>query len=379
MALDFILTDLQGVVQGEVMNASDSSVTLPHLRVPSATLRIPLYHDLADFAVNNDSLLKVYHVDATEARTLIFNGPVVTAEEVGANLSQTIALTAAGPYWRLTKRLIPASKVKAGFAQGTTSAPVDVGLIAHNILDNTNSDFYTGIERGTRIASVGGVVGPWWNKIAAEGIAELSAGLGTFEMEVAPNEPMASTQFPTALFPRIGTLNVAPLIGTSRPDAIFEFGSGRSNVTSYNRTVDRTGLLTRGTITVQGWPDAPPKRTVAPFDLLDQITISSDQVNTRGLFEELVPDGGIIEDSLRTSLLNFHLGIRKNPRQIITFTLAPNAVPTPFVDYVVGDTVRARATVRGVTRFDASFRVWGMNLATDKQGNQTTALDLVVP
>jgi hypothetical protein len=368
MAWEFVLTDLAGVVIGQIQNADSRKVTLPHLRVPTASFTIPLWHTHATTVMDSDCLLRCYRTDAlTGTRTLAFNGPVITAEESG-EAGQTIAVTAAGPYWRLARRHI--GTTVAGISWGV-GAPVDLGLIAHNILDTVNGADFTGIDKGTRTGTSTGLYGPVWLKPASEAIAELSAGVSSFEMEVTPVEPVASGG--VGGWPRIGLMNIAPTIGTTRPDAIFEYGDGSRNVVSYNRKVDREGMANRVYIGVQGWPDTPEGG-----ELLLSSNDATSQTN-RGLLEAVANDNGVISGALRQQIADFHILYRKNPRQQITFKPAPNAYPAPFTHYKVGDTVRARAVVRDNVRFDALFRVWGLSFEIDSTGNEDTSLELVIP
>ena len=55
MAWQFVLTDLQGVTLGEVTNADERKVTLPHLRIPTASFKVPLYHDRANDLLTTDT------------------------------------------------------------------------------------------------------------------------------------------------------------------------------------------------------------------------------------------------------------------------------------------------------------------------------------
>lgn len=383
----FILTDLNGTVHGELTNAGERKVVLPHLRIPSASFKIHLWHPLASTVMDTDCLLKCYRTDPRNGtRSLVFHGPVVSAEEVGAPLAQSISVTAAGPYWRLSKRLIPGSDVRAtGYGLGTTASPVSLGGMAHSILAalNNSATNYTGIAAGTLTSSmtnpftgsgtltVGtGVYGPVFLKNAAEAIAEISAGLSSFEYIVDPEEP--TYPFGGGTFPRIGSLRVAPVIGANRPDAIFEYGTTKANVAQYNRSVSRDNLLTRAKISFNGWQ---PNAT----DGKDIITRDAANLATRGLFEEVVNDAGVIDDGLRTKIADFHILYRKDPRQIITFNPVRNAKPSPITDYVQGDTVRARAVVRGNLRFDATFRIWGLTFDLDQNGNESVELELVAP
>jgi hypothetical protein len=365
MAWKLVLTDLLGTVHGEVTEAQDRKFTLPHMRVPSASFKIPLKHSLAATVMDTDCLLKAYRVDPVYGtQTLPFVGPVVTAVEVGEDLTQTVAVTAAGPFWRLSKRRIAKSRTPAQWVS------TDLGTVASQIIDAINLDSFTGISNGTIGASLVGNVGPWNNKNAAEAINELTTGLASFEWSITPTEPTQVGGI--GGWPRIGTFNTNLLIGTQKPDAIYEYGTTRANVASYQRVADRSGMLTRAIVSIQGWPDTPyANRTLRIRD--------SAEIATRGLFEDQVNDAGITDDSLRDLLGDFHLQIRKQPRQIITFRPAMNSKPSPLSDYAVGDFIRARAVVNNVMRFDAMFRVWGITFDIDNEGNEQVELELVLP
>lgn len=361
-----ITTDLAGVQVGEVLNATDRQLVLPHMRVPTLQFKVPLWDATADTLLNTDCLVKAYRTDPVDnVRRLVFNGPVVSAEESGEALGQTIAIAAAGPMWRLAHRLVPSTLTKAGFGWG----PTDLGAIAHLILDDVNGTSFSGVSKGSRTATGSGQVTYKEIKNAAQAITELTAGLTSFEYEVAPTEPTNVAGVDG--WPQIGLMNIAPTIGTTRNDAVFEYGTNGANVASYNRQISRDGMLTRGVISLNGWPDG----TTQDLRIRQDATARTN----RGLFEDIVPDNGVIDDALRDALVDFHLSIRKNPRQILTFRPSTNALPTPFVQYSVGDTVRCRAEVRGTVRFDALFRVWGITISVDSNGNEETELELVMP
>lgn len=372
MAWQFIATDLLGVPLGELTQASERRVALPWMRTPTASCQIPLWHPLASSMLNTDCLLKCYRTDPrTSTKTLAFHGPIVSAEETGSADGQSIAVTAAGPYWRLNKRLIPGSLLRSGIAYGTTASPMDLGTMAHLILTDVNGVHFSGIIPGTQANSTNGVVGPWWQKPVDTGIAELTQGLNSFEFRINPTEATAFAN--PQNWPRIATMDVGPksTFAVTRNDAIFEYGTTRANIAAYTRSVSRDGLLTKAWISVQGWPDGT---------LLD-IRSSSDStaINNRGLFEEVVNDAGVTDDGLRDLIAQQHVAVRKDPRQIITFVPTVNAKPSPFIDYNIGELVRARAVVRGITRFDAFFRIWGLTFSIDNMGNESVELELTIP
>jgi hypothetical protein len=379
----FILTDLYGNVHGEVTQASARKVTLPHLRVPSCSFTIPVWHDLAELVLDTDCLVKAYRYDEhTDTRVLAFHGPVVSAEENTEEGAKSIAVTCAGPFWRLTKRIIPSSKLKSGTQYGAEGALIDLGTIANTVLSDVNGHRFTGIVAGDHEDTTDAWAGKWHLKNAAEAIAELGAGLNSFEYRVRPTEPVSYAN-PDS-WPRIGLFDTLAIIGEDRPNAIFEYGVPRSNMASYKRTVSRETLLTRAIISVSGWPDSIEKLNLgtplAPV-IVDRYNLiersDADQISDRGLFEEVVNDAGVYDDGLRQNIADFHLGIRKNPKQIITFKPVTNARPAPLVDYNVGDFVRARAIVNGSLRFDAQFRIWGVTFDVDQNGNESVEIELI--
>lgn len=376
MAWQFVLTDLNGNVHGEVTNADERKVVLPHMRVPSATMKLPLAHSLANTVMDTDTLLKCYRLnEVLNTKTLAFNGPVVSAEEVSEEGNkQGIAVVAAGPFWRVSKRFIGKGRTTP-FVYGNPTA-ADLGLAAHQILDTINGEGFTGIGKGTRGAVTTGGFGPWWLKNAAEAIAELSAGVNSFEFVVDPIEPQ-SEPGGVGGWPRIGNLRIASLIGGTKPDAIFEYGTTKANVSTYSRAISREGMITRAVISVSGWPETPATVAGVAQDLITRTDATA--MNNRGLFEDVVNDAGVIDATLRTSIADFHLLYRKLPREMVTFNPVVNAKPTPITDYMPGDTVRGLANVGGSIRFNALFRIWGITFDVDQNGNENVELELVRP
>lgn len=365
MGWELIATDLNGNVHGEITNATNRKVSLPHMGVPTASCSIPLSHPLANTLLDTDCLIKAYRSDPVYGtRSLVFHGPVVTAEESADENGQTVAINASGPFWRLTKRVLTTSK------SGIKFGPKALSQIAHEMLSTANGYSFTGISEGTRDSTgvISGELGPiWLDKTVASAISELHVGLDSFEYVIEPTEPTEVGG--VGGWPQIGEMNIEAFVGENRPDAIFEYGTTKANVKSYKRSVSRENLLTRAVISVEGWPDNPVE---------DRGLITRTQnTATRGVFEEEVPHNSVSNDGFRQQIADFHLKYRKDPRQIITFTPVKNARPSPITDYTVGDIVRARAMVNGVVRFDYEFRVWGISFDIDVNGNETVELQLV--
>lgn len=373
----FVLTDLQGVVHGELTGSDQRKVSDPWMRIPTASCVIPLWHPLAETVLTTDCMLKCYRTDPiTTIRTLVFHGIVLSVEEVGETLSQSISIAAVGPEFRLQKRLLGVTK--AGIEFGTEAVKIDLSLIGKQIVDAANGRGETGIStnvaHGATFVNTGQTAstGKWWLKPAAEALNEVAGGLNSFEWRVRPTEAIAFGSFP-----RIAVIDFAPETSfrTTRPDAVYEYGTTRANVTGYSRKISRETLINRDYVPVSGWPDTPAVTNGVPGDLVTGFDNGS--ITTRGLYEEVVPDGGIIDVGLRQQLADLHIAVRKNGRQQITFNPAPDARPCPYVDYQPGEQIRARAEVRGVTRFDALFRVWGLTFDIDSQGSEAIDVELI--
>lgn len=359
----FILTDLNGAVLGELIGATNQTISLPLNRVPTVSFQLPLWHPLGDTVLTQDALVKVYRRDILGTQRLVFCGPLTDSEENGDALNQSIAATASGPFIRLTNgRVIGTTKAGIKFpASGTASYAV----IAQQIITTANGSGYTGIENGTITGTIAsGAVGPYYLKNPGEALAEISSGINTFDWEIAPTEP---TNVGKA-WPQIGTFNAYNLLGQQRPNAILEYGTPRANVTGYDRKVART-YANSVIVPTSGWPDG------TALDLITRTDATS--ITNRGLWEVVANDAGVVDTTLRQKIGDEHLKYRKDPHQIVTFTPAVNTRPAIFTDYIVGDWIRARAVVRSSVRFDSMFRIWGATFSLDQNGNESLDLQLV--
>lgn len=359
-----MLTDLAGTVLGEITNATARQVVLPLNRVPTAAFQVNADHYLAPYLQDDtwDGLVKCYRDN-----TLRFIGPVVSSNEAFDGNSQTIQVAAASPLWRLTYRLLGTST--AGYHIGDASTTFDLGTIAQQMLTDANAAGYTGISSGTTVASTNGSVGTWFYKDMLSSLAEIATANGAFDWEVAPTEPTNVGQ----AWPRIGLLNCVPLLGTSKPNAIFEYGTDANpaNVVAYSRQIDRSQMCNSGFIQQPARADYGGVLT----------STDATSIATRGLFQAMIDDNGVQWDILRQALADLNVAIRKKARSVLAFTPATNANVQPFNDYIVGDQVRVRLINPhlGNTIIDGMLRVWGITFAIDDQENEDVQLELIKP
>lgn len=360
----FILTDNQGVVLGEILNATNRQVVLPLKSIPTVKFTVDVSNPFSALFTQPtwDGMVKAYRNNALQ-----FVGPVVAGQEQGSSQGASVAVNAAGPFWRLNFRALGRPSVSGGtitpFAIGNSVTTFDLGSIAQSILTEANTQGYTGIDNGSLTASSSGACGPYVLQPAGDAIINLSVGVNSFEFVVTPREPTNVSQ----VLPSIGTFVVAPLISTVRSNIIFEYGAGAANVLSYSNGVDRSKRLNRGYM-------LQPAVTDNSDVLMSENTASQAAI---GVYAGAVDSGGVEWDVYRQVLLDAHVSIRKFSQQILSFVPSPNAVWQPLVDYQVGDQVRCRVTQNGQFCFDAMFRVWGITFDIDQNGLESPTLQLV--
>lgn len=353
---NFVLGDLvDGAPIGELGNAFERKLRHAfNARLKTASTRIRLDNRYAADVMTGATLLKVYEDD-----DLRFVGVQQTAEEVAEGDGASIAASWADPYARLQARNLGQSA--AGYVDGTALAPKDKTALVANMLDAANASAYTGIDRGT-ITNVGtsSFVEYTPYKPAAEGIAEVVNNLDGPDVEVVPVEPVA-----VAAGLRLALMNVVPVVGQHRPDAVFEYGHGRRNVASYRRSIDLSAMLNRGFVLPSS--QAPDAAVLSSSDATSQATY--------GVYEGVVPTD-LVSDDLRQRLVDEHVRVRKAPRQQITFAPTrndpslPGRVPQYGVDFFLGDTVPFRAVdpVSEEVRVDGVLRVYAVDWDIDENG-----------
>jgi hypothetical protein len=90
---NFVLTDLQGAVLGEIIGATNVSLVLPLNRLPTLGFQIPLWHYLAPSILTTDTMVKAYRQDPNGGtKRLVYVGITMGAEESGDSLQQSIVV-----------------------------------------------------------------------------------------------------------------------------------------------------------------------------------------------------------------------------------------------------------------------------------------------
>lgn len=364
----FLLTDYQGSIIGEVMNASARQVIKPLKAMSTCTFTMQTSNRWSGYFTspsNPEVLVKAYRDGLLQ-----FVGPVVSSQEVGDEQGKhTIQVNASDAFWRMNARLagIPATSpgTVTPYSNGTTITPVDLGAVARDLVTVANAQGYTGIELGTNATTLAGAVGPYYFQPIGDAISALSSANTSFDWQITPHEPTNVGQ----AWPQIGTFDIAATIGSVMTNVVMEYGAGAANIQRFANTIDRTGLLTRA------YMEQPAVTDYSDVLIWEDSTAEA----VRGVFAGLVDHGGVQFDSFRTAILQESVIVRRQARQVIDFTPRPSAQFQPVYHYNVGDQIRARAVVEGSVRFDAMFRIWGITYDINDNGVETPTLQLIPP
>lgn len=370
----FVLATLGGVSLGELRQASSRHVDLVHRGLDAGSFVVPLNHRLADVLSTGDALVKAYHETSDGKKRLRICGPVITVEENGDDQGNgTLSVTFGSVYWRMAFRLV--GKQNAGYSDGSSGAPKDICEMAAYMISRAQepegAHFDAGGDAGIRIGAITptrkGWIGPWYYKPINEAISEMANVLDGFDFDVIPTEP---TPDPTGL--QLGSFVAAPFLGEARPNVIFEYGCGKKNVSAYRKQLTNEGLLNAGYQLPSGFPESASESVLSAFDKAS--------IAARGRYEGVVA-GDLVVPEFRQQLVQEHVDIRKQPREVFTFTPTVSARYELGVDYDIGDIIGARvkSTVPGSEeiRFDASVRCYAASFDIDDVGRAEPALTLI--
>jgi hypothetical protein len=357
----FIMADKTYEPLGEVLNAYDRKVAIPLNKLDTCSFRVRLDNPLSADLMSAARYIKAYRDDV-----LTFFGPIVTAEETGDASGASVVINCVGGGWILQKRFVGKTTT------GTSFVTTDRASIMGTLIDTLNAEAETGIGLAVGNAASSTVTyttGPY--KQAYEALTDLSAGVLGFDWRVLPNENWDFTTSSVSSA-KIGAFYARPVIGSVAPEAIFEWGGGRSNVSGYTRTVSRDGQADRVFHIAAPGPDVPGYPVISSQDLTAQAEF--------GLVEDIA-QGDLLDAGMRQQLTDQHIAVRANPRHIIQFTphIDPQRsgrLPNYGQHYTVGDQVRVRVMYQDDPRVDSLVRVWGVSFEIQNDGTEKSALVL---
>ena len=359
MSWQLIATSRAGVAYGEVTDATSREIHVGLSVMGGASFTVRATHPLADTLIDGEALICVYQrTSETATAVLRMVCEIVTAEEsIGGDAGSVAVTCAEAGFYRLQHRLVGRSA--AGFNNGTAATPVNRATIAAAVIDEVNGGWSTGVIKGAMSSGGTTAINGATYKPAMELLTELALATDGYDFVFDPLAPSTGN---------VASFRCAPTIGSTQTEAIFEYGTGQRNVTSYKRQISRDGLTNFVYAMPPGFPDNTSGSVVQVSD--------SPSILARGVWEAIIPTD-LVTDTARTTLCTEHVAVRKQARQRIDF-VPGDAAPVYGVHYAVGDTVTARAEHPANTiRFNSTFRVYGVSVTIDDNGREAINLTLI--
>jgi hypothetical protein len=361
------VTDRNFVPQGQVLNLQEIKVGITLNKTRTASFKVRLDNTMAPFLANRVSSEPIY-AKIYRHGSLLANSPVMTVQEAGDEaIDAALTVNAVGPEFIWAFRFYNGKAVPLKLASGT-SRGAKFKTILDAYVESVTPSNKTFIDHttGPIIGGGTGEVEIQSYKTVAEILTELTNTIEGFDWTVWPTEPVTVSGVPT-----IGRLEAQEKIGSTKPNAVFEWGGNRNNIATFSRTVDVTSVAN----SIYSVPPSGPESPGAPV----QNAIDTAKAEEWQLRQALAPLSAQ-SIPLRKLLAEEALAVRKLPRQTFTFTpIVDNSdgtVPQFGIDYNIGDIVRARVIYNQAVNLDVFARVWGVSFAVDQDGKETQTLTL---
>lgn len=352
----FVLTKLDREPIAEITDATDRKYVANLSKPSTASFKIRKDNPLAEeFFAEEDRLLKVY-----QGNTLRFFGPVLTAD-FGMTEGQpaTINVSAVDPAWYFSRRLV-------GLAEKGTAYSGDKGNMVMQMLNATNVIFSTRVEISADLSGSTGAytAGPY--KPLLTSIQELAHGIDGFDWYI---EPYDGGETGPSGDQRLGIMRLAAIVGSEKPNAVFEYGTGHRNIRTIGFLRDiQTNVNVAWQISDQGLePSAEnPTPVVVAFD-------EASYAARKQRFEEVVDLSGVNNVALRQAWVEENVRVRKTPRRVLSMTSdiddGTGRVPQFGSDYWLGDVVPARAVIENrFAMFNGLARVYSVEVSLNDAG-----------
>lgn len=370
------------VSQGEIVNLHEGKVSVPLNKVRTASFKVRMDNPLVPY-IAVQSVLEPLYVKAYRNGSLMFYGPLMTAEEVyGEDQKATYEVNAAGPEIIFASRYAGRTATGTVYASGTQLAVRFKELLAaSNALSNgeTHIDYTTGPIECTNTSAYESL--PF--KLLSEVLSEMYNQASGFDWAVYPEDGLAAK--------KIGRLVTKDTINTVQSNAVFEWGTGRANIATFGRKVDLTTMANQAYNISSAGPEATGAPTISGPEALGApkfetaLKEAAEALQAIWGRRETMVSVSVLSEALRKSITEETVNVRDKPRQTITMTPVAQLegvearlvrVPVFGTDYGVGDSVPVRLVYEGQVHFDAIARIWGVDFSVDESGRETQTLTL---
>jgi hypothetical protein len=236
---------------------------------------------------------------------------------------------------------------------------------------------HTGIVSGSSAGWTSGDIfagGPWYYKPFMEFVQEAALTAGGFDFWQTPLDPVTnngnSGTFTVGAAATTAWTTSTSYKGQTRSNVIFEYGTGKHNVTEYRFTLSGDGLINTAYALPPGFPSGG-SGTVSKADSTG---------TTRQRAREEVVSSDLQSDTARQQIVDAHVSVRQRYKRVFSFIPQVedgSRTPQFGADYVIGDWVTARVQDYNNLSIDSTVRVYGADVEVDQNGFVRTTLTLV--
>lgn len=346
---------------GQFVNVAEHKTDVALNKTRTFQMKVRLDNVLAPVLAVNSGLEPLYF-EVQRNGVEMFHGPLMTLQEAGDENGATLQVNAAGPEIIFASRLINTETPGKQIEGLKLLSGVQRAVRFKELLDIQNARSPTHIDSlaGPIESTNTGAYETTSFRTLAEVLQDMYSQAEGFDWYVKPQPASAN---------EIGRLIIQDVIGTNQPGAAFEWGAGRTNVSSFTRIVDLTNLTNSGWNVSPSGPEATSAPTIQKLD--------AEAIEKWGLHEAMVPLSAL-NITMREAITLEALNYRKKPRQTVAFQPATDdgtgRVPQFEQDFGVGDFVPLRIVYNQVEHLDAMMRCWGASFAVNKDGKETQTI-----
>lgn len=360
---NWIIENKSFVEEGILNDVKAGQVVIGLNKTRTASFKIRLDNTLAPYIAQQCAQEPIY-IRAERDGFLMFHGPIATAQEVGDDKQEAqLQVNSTGPEFILAEHFYTGAAAGVKIAPGTDHAKwFAEAMNTYSTSGSPGTATHVAWLAGSHFSSNTSEIEITAFQTMAEILQNLSQQAAGFDWLVVPTEATAAGN--------IGVFNAEAVIGVEKPNAVFEWGAGLTNLNSFNRTVDLTQMANVIYNYASGGPEAPGSGTLTS-------EYTNAELELWGLRQALM-NISVLNNEARQAYINEAHNYRKKPRETLQLTPITDPgtgrLPIYGADYSVGDFIRARIVYEGSVHIDALTRVWGVQFDVDQNGKEQQTL-----
>jgi hypothetical protein len=292
--------------------------------------------------------------------TLQFIAETTSLQVIGEGNEQSVAIAAVESAFPLLNGFLMGNP----YVQGVTS---DIVGDIRNALNSLSG--VTGVDQGVNTASATAV-----GESILDGVQTLLTYIQSFAFRASGFDFWAVYNEPNPAFSYgsggniIATINTANIRGTTKPNAVFEYGANtRANLDKFTMTSTAGDNLVN--VVYTNGPNTSMGNGGFAADNPSSLLFGTKKAIISTEFDNI---------ALNEAYADLQIAKRAYPRLVFGFTPSPSdgtgRIPQFITDYDIGDIIPGKIVHEGVTLLNASVRIYGVTVTLDTSGMERIEL-----